>query len=426
MVNCRDWLRIYFCSTLHGRINGALAHFFHLFVLCIRIVVSRLIAQGDACAAGSVCVTPATQIACAPGQFCPSNSTAAAWCSPGHYCNTATSQSACPVGSLCRAAGLSAPRPCDAGYFCNATALSSTASGMCRANEFSVAGQSACSPCPSGMISLPGAFVCSVTACMMGGCDGAFYDVKVATFLNNSALTHSCMYCQMLTNPLIATRPPAKPCISCAVIVILPTSLSIGALDALVLDATASTGQVGAAFVASWTLTEWPAGNVMSADLLAAVRARLAAASTGGLLRVTIDAAMLPLPPAAVGYLSFVFVLRLENQYAYSATARVSVRKSRVGAPPATLAGPAAAPAAEGMSIGLLAGAGAGGLVAIAVVAWCAWRHCDCCGDGASSAKVSAHDAADDRMPISIASPRNADGSAAAAKGLWAPVGIEN
>ncbi len=217
----------------------------------------------------------------------------------------------------------------------------------------------------------------------------------------------------LTTHPCAQFSPAA-----CTVIIILPSSLTIGA-EPLLLDATASTGQVGAAFLVNWTLVEWPAANVMTADLLAAVRARLAAASIGGLLRVSIDAELLPLPPPdAGGHSSFVFVLRLENQYAYRATARVSVRKNRAGA---TLSSPAAAPAAEGMSIALLAGAGAGGLVAIVVAVWCARRHCECCGDRTSSAKVAASDA-DDRRPISIASPR----SGGADRPMWAPVGIDN
>ncbi len=121
-----------------------------------------------------------------------------------------------------------------------------------------------------------------------------------------------------------------------AVHVSLVAPQSIGACDALVLDASASTGHVGAAFAANWSLAEWPA--TMTADLLAAVRARLVTASSAGDLLVTIDSALLALPTDGA---PFVFALTLTNQYAYSGSARVSVRKSGAAQLPLTLSGPA-------------------------------------------------------------------------------------
>ena len=85
------------------------------------------------CAAGSFCATSASQISCFAGTFCPANSTAPFACNVAGYF--------CPTGST------SARQvPCDAGFYCSSLGLGSSAS------------QAACSEpgyyCPAGSSSI--------------------------------------------------------------------------------------------------------------------------------------------------------------------------------------------------------------------------------------------------------------------------------
>ena len=131
------------------------------------------------CTAGYYCNTTGLSAVSGPcdlGFWCPSPSSSprgspsGGMCLPGTYCGANSAlPTACLPGSYCPLPALSAPRPCDAGFFCNATALSAV-SGMCRANEFSVAGQSNCTHCPGALLSLPGSSMCHV--CLADTCGG--------------------------------------------------------------------------------------------------------------------------------------------------------------------------------------------------------------------------------------------------------------
>ncbi len=93
----------------------------------------------------------------------------------------------------------------------------------------------------------------------------------------------------------------------------------------------------------------------MTTAQLAAIRAQLADATSGGLLLVTVDATLLPLPPAGTDAAVLVFALTLTNRHAYSASSRVTVRKTGQAAMPLTLSGPAFQTATRGSSFEILA-----------------------------------------------------------------------
>ena len=118
------------------------------------------------CAAGSVCVTPATQHVCDRGVYCPASSTAALVCPNGSYCPRASALPLpCPLGSFC--ATPAAAALCPAGAYCVSNA---TAPITCDPGQYCPAGATAAAQCAVGYVcATPASQVCAAMFYMRVG-----------------------------------------------------------------------------------------------------------------------------------------------------------------------------------------------------------------------------------------------------------------
>ena len=206
---------------------------------------SGLCAAGYACPSGS---TVGTAVACSQGSWSPAGAAVCSSCSSGRYGNTtgmttALCTDACAAGYMCPPGSVSptampcdvgtfstgnasACSPCPAGYFGNATGMSSPlCSGMCNAGRYGSPGMTmascaglclagyACPPgstnataimCPAGQYSVNGAGVCTPCAAGLygssmglssadcsGPCDGGYFGNT--TGLSSSSCSGQCL-----------------------------------------------------------------------------------------------------------------------------------------------------------------------------------------------------------------------------------------
>ena len=120
------------------------------------------------CAAGSVCTTPNTQVACLAGYYCPAGSTVMTPCPAGRYCPaSAAAATVCTAGSYCPQ-GSAAGTPCPAGSYCPA---GSTAGTPCPAGTYSSA-VSATASCPTACT---GSYYCPAGSTAQAVCPGGLF-----------------------------------------------------------------------------------------------------------------------------------------------------------------------------------------------------------------------------------------------------------